>query len=100
MATSPSYGVGMCSSMLIKTITSSSKPSNLQIQQRLDFLTFFINHYGLGQGNVPLSAIEFATTHIIHQNPSIRNSSFDLLVSSWLVGNQEKVKPAIDKLKQ
>ena len=57
MASSSTYGVGMCSSMLVKTITANTKSSNLQIQQRLDFLTYFVNQYGLGQGNVPLSAI-------------------------------------------
>ena len=57
MATSSLYGVGMCSSMLIKTVTPNSRMSNTQIQQRLSFLTYFVNQYGLGQGNVPLSAI-------------------------------------------
>lgn len=86
MAGSQEYGVGMCSSMLIKTITPSSKPSNLQIQQRLDLLTYFINQYGIGQGNVPLSSIEFSIGYVSHQNFKIRNSAIDLLVSCWLAG--------------
>ena len=57
MAKLPLYGVGICSSMLIKTVTPNSKLSNLQIQQRLDFLILFINEYGLGQGSVPISSI-------------------------------------------
>ena len=58
-----------------------------------------MNQYGLGNGNVPLSAIEFGINLINHQSPNIRNASLDLLVSCWLVGSEDKIKPSIDKLK-
>lgn len=81
--------------MLIKTVTANSKLSNIQIQQRLDFLTYFVNQFGLGHSNVPLSAIEFASNYIYHQSKDIRSSTVDLLVVCYLAGGEDRVKSAL-----